>query len=241
MSCALRLRRRHLVLALAGLMAAPTLGRAATLNLTSQHLTTVATCALIGFPTTSGVDIDTYADQNAPTTTNGTKATINVQSNASKNQRAYIKFDLTKCIFAPASTVIVRAAWLELFVNKLAPACRTEDVFALGSAWSDTTLTWNNQPSPPGTTLNNPPSGNRSASAAVGNVSACANHTNNSYVSFDVTTDVSTFVAGTSTNHGWMIRDDVEDSATNQQNTYVSLDGNSDIHAPQLMISYTLV
>ena len=235
------LNRRHLALAVAGLMAAPVIGRAAALAVTSPHLTTVATCALIASPSSSGVDIDTYADQNAPTATNGTKNTLNVQSNASKTQRAYIRFDLTKCIFAPASTVIVRGAWLELFMNHLAPTCRTQDVFAVASTWSDTTLTWNNQPNPPGTTLNNPASGQRTASAVVGNVSTCANHTNNSYVSWDLTADVAKYIAGTATNDGWMIRDDVEGSSTTQQTTYASIDANSNVNAPQLMISYTVV
>jgi hypothetical protein len=237
----LRPPRTHVALVLAGLLAAPVVGRAAALSLTSQHLTTVATCALLATPPSSAVDTDTYVDQNAPTGTNATKATVNVQSLASKNQRAYIRFDITKCIFDPATTVIVRGAWLELFVNKLAGTCRTEDVFALGSAWTDTTLTWNNQPNPPGTTINNPPSAQRVASAAVGNVSTCANHTLSTYVSFDVTTDVSRYVAGTATNNGWMIRDDVEGSSTTQQTTYAATDANTNTTAPQLDISYTLV
>jgi hypothetical protein len=131
----------------------------------------------------------------------------------------------------------VRVATLRLYVNNMPTACETHDIFRVTSAWTETGLTWNNQPF--GTSLNNPPQAQRTTSLNVG-TSPCQNTTNNAYVSgWNVTTDVQAFVAGTATNFGWMIRDDVEDSATTRVTTYATRDGNPLNQSPQLVVTYS--
>ena len=159
-----------------------------------------------------------------------------VASAASANRRVYLRFDLTRCSPLIPATASVKVATLRLFVSVLPTVCRTYDIFDVAASWTETAITWNNQPF--GTTINNPASGTRTASLNVG-ASPCQNQTANSYLSgFDVTTDVAGFVAGTLANNGWMIRDDVEGSATARTGTLSAKNLNTLAQAPQLVITY---
>jgi hypothetical protein len=53
-----------------------------------------------------------------------------------------------------------------------------------------------------------------------------------------VTTDVAAFIGGTS-NFGWMLRDDVEASATTRTTTFSAKNLGTLAQAPQLVITYT--
>ena len=108
------------------------------------------------------------------------------------------------------------------------------------ATWAEATITWNNQPF--GTTLNNPPSGSRTDSFDIGTPVGCQNLTANAYiVGAIVTSDVATFVAGSATNFGWMLRDDVEASATARSSTYATKNLGTVNQAPQLVITYVTV
>jgi len=123
-----------------------------------------------------------------------------------------------------------------LFVTTLPGVCRTEDIFATTASWTETVITWNNQPF--GTTTNNPPSGSRTDAITIG-AAPCQNTIGNAYVTgWDVTSDVQGFVAGTSTNNGWMIRDDAENSATARNARFSTKNANLIAQAPQLTIIY---
>src|SRR5438105_2776921 len=111
---------------------------------------------------------------------------------------------------------------------------RTEDVFKVTSSWTEAGITWNHQPF--GTSVNNPPTGSRTSSINVGS-SPCQNSTNNTYVSgWDVAVDVQAFVNGSSSNFGWMIRDDTENSATARTATFATKNANVLLASPQLVI-----
>jgi hypothetical protein len=56
-----------------------------------------------------------------------------------------------------------------------------------------------------------------------------------------VTADVSSFVAGTASNFGWMLRDDVEGSATAYTETFSAKNLGTASQAPQLVITYVSV
>ena len=56
-----------------------------------------------------------------------------------------------------------------------------------------------------------------------------------------VTTDVAAWVAGSSTNNGWMIRDDTENSATARTTTFSAKNLGTAAQAPELVISYVTV
>ena len=214
---------------------------AASMPLTSEHLTTTATCALVSYPATSSYSFDSFVDQNNAGANSGTNNNLTLQSQPSKNRRVYIRFDLTSCLYAVPSGAIVRSATLRLSEAGALPAvCRTYDVFRNTSGpWTESGVTWTNQPA--GTTVNQPPTAQRTSSQDVGTPTACANHTGTAYVAWDVKADVAAFLAGTATNYGWMLRDDTEDSGTTYKVNFSARDQANLALAPQLLVTYTLV
>lgn len=235
-----RSTRAAVLLAMSIALSVPLSAGAAALSLTSQHVTTTATCALVSYPKTSTFSIDSFVDEGNTSANNGTGNNISVQSQTSKNRRGYVQFDVANCLFAPPSTAIVRSAILRLDeAGPLPSTCRTYDVFRNTAAWGETTITWANQPQ--STSSNQPPTSSRTASQDLGSPTTCANHTATTYVAWDVTADVSAFIAGTATNDGWMIRDDTEDNATAVKVNFSARDQNNLALAPQLMVTYTLV
>ena len=213
------------------------IGAAASLTLTSQALTPYRTCTLTATPVATPIVADAVVQQATPAGNFGALTSMNVASGVGVNRRMYLRYDLSQCIPAIPSTAVVRLASLRLFSTALPAACRTIDLFRVTAAWGETTITWNNQPF--GTTINNPPTAARSGSFDVGTPAGCQNLTNNAYVSgATVTADVGAFVAGTSTNFGWMLRDDAENSATTRTWTASTKELGTLAQAPQLIVTY---
>jgi hypothetical protein len=215
-------------------------GRAASIALTSQSLTPYRTCTLTATPAAATVEIDTTARQASANGNFGTLTTLTVSSANAANQRTYLRFDLTRCSPAIPATAIVRFATLRLFVTALPAVCRTVDLFPATAAWTETGLTWNNQPF--GTAINNPPTASRTGTFNIGTPVGCQNRTINYYViGGTVTTDVAAFVAGGSSNFGWMLRDGVEGSATTRTTTFSAKNLGTAVRGPQLVITYVTV
>ena len=80
--------------------------------------------------------------------------------------------------------------------------------------------------------------GHPTGSFNVGTPAGCQNQTAGYVVGATVTSDVAAFVSGT-TNFGWMLRDDVEASATTRTSTFSGKDLGTLAQAPQLVITYT--
>ncbi|HEY8178535.1 MAG TPA: DNRLRE domain-containing protein [Candidatus Limnocylindria bacterium] len=212
-------------------------GRAASISLTSQTLTPYRTCTLTATPAAATVQIDTTARQGSATTNFGTLTTLTVSSASAANQRTYLRFDLTRCSPAIPATAIIRLATLRLFVSALPAVCRTVDLFRSTATWTEAGLTWNNQPF--GAAINNPATASRTGTFDVGTPVGCQNRTANAYVvGGTVTTDVAAFVAGSSTNFGWMLRDDAEGSATARTTTFSAKNLGTAAQGPQLVITY---
>ena len=72
----------------------------------------------------------------------------------------------------------------------------------------------------------------------VGTTAGCTNLAAGYVTGATVTTDLAAFVAGTATNFGWMLRDDVESSATVRTATFSAKDLGTLAQAPQLVVSY---
>jgi len=213
---------------------------AAGLSLTSQALTPYRTCVLSGTPATTTAVIDASVRQATATTNFGTSTTNDIASSTGANRRLYVRFDLTQCSPAIPSSAVIRLATLRMYVTVLPAACRTVDIFRVTATWTEAAITWNNQPF--GTAINNPASGSASDTFAAGTPAGCQNLTANLYiVGATVTTDVAAFVAGTATNFGWMLRDDVEGSATARTQTYSAKNLGTASQAPQLVITYVTV
>ena len=87
-----------------------------------------------------------------------------------------------------------------------------------------------------------PPSGSASNSFTIGTPAGCQNLTNNAYiVGAIMTADVAAFVAGTATNFGWMLRDDVEGSTSTITSTFSAKNLGTASQAPQLVVTYVNV
>lgn len=217
------------------------IAHAAALTATSQNLTPYRTCTLLATPSTTTSVIDASVRQASGTSNFGTQTTNNVASSSGANRRLYLKFDLTACSPAIPSTATVRGATLRNYATAIPSAvCRTVDIFRVTATWAETTITWNNQPF--GATINNPASGSATDSFGVGTAAGCGNTATGAYLTgADVTTDVAAFVAATATNFGWMLRDDVEGSATAYTSTLSAKELATAAQAPELVVTYVLV
>lgn len=222
------------LLAVSGALAVQ-VGGAAGLSLNSQRITPYRSCTITATPISTTAVIDAGVRQATPTTNLGMSTTYSVSSAAAANQRIYIRFDLTQCNPTIPATATVRLATLRMYMSAVPAACRTIDVFRSTATWTEAAVTWNNQPF--GTTLNNPASGSRTGSFDVGTPAGCQNQTAG-YVGVNVTADVSAFASGT-TNFGWMLRDDVEGSATTRTSTFSAKNLGTLAQAPQLVVTYT--
>jgi hypothetical protein len=184
--------------------------------------------------------VDSTVQQVQATTNFGATPSVTVSSGTAINQRIYLKFDLTACSPAIPVAAIVRLATVRLYVTAVPTACRTLDLFKVTAAWTETVVTWNSQPF--GAAINNPATGSRSGSFNVGSTAGCQNLAAGVYVvGGTVTADVASFVSGASSNLGWMIRDDVEGSATTRTATFSAKELGAVAQEPQLVVTYVTV
>lgn len=214
-------------------------GLADSLTLTSQTFTPYRTCTITATPSTTTAVADTTAKQGSATSNFGTGTSLTVSSASGANQRIYVRFDLSLCSPSIPATATVRLATLRLYMSAVPTVCRTLDIFRATAAWTESGLTWNNQPF--GTTINNPASGSASDTFSVGAVSGCANQAAGYVTGATLTSDAAAFVGGTATNAGWMIRDDVEGSSTTRTATFSAKDLATLSQAPQLVVTYVAV
>lgn len=175
-------------------------GSAAGLTVTPKNASAFGTCVLSAYPTTSVVLADSWADENSKTSNKGTGTTLQVRSRSNQNNRAFLRFDLTKCVPAVATSATVQKATLRLNLATAPTASRTYNINRVTgpcpesatTCWTETGLTWNNQP----TVASSPTS-----TLALTSSSAGKNY------AFDVTADVAAMLADTVSNHGWRIAD----------------------------------
>ena len=96
-------------------------GSAAGLAVVPKNHSAFRTCVLTAYPKATFVAGDTWADENSPTAKRGGGNAMQVQSNTGRNNRAYIRFDLTKCVPTPFSTTVHKAT-LRLNLTTARPA-----------------------------------------------------------------------------------------------------------------------
>lgn len=215
-------------------------GFSASLNLVAKSLTPVRTCAITGSPASTTAVADASVRQASPTSNFGSLTSNTIASTSIANRRLYVWFDLSVCNPAIPATAIVRLATLRLWMTGVAASCRTIDVFRVTASWTESGITWNNQPF--GTTLNNPARALASDTFTIGRPAACQNRSAGRYLmEANPTSDVAAFVAGTATNRGWMLRDDVEASSIAYTETASAKNLGSLARAPQLIVTYVVV
>lgn len=222
--------RRLLRLLLPALLLAGTLGVAsgASLTITSKAVSAFKTCVLSGLQPNT-VIADAYVNQTSGSTgTNyGTANFISVLSRASRNQRAFVRFDLSKCSPNIPTSATVKQAVLRLNMNDTPGnnSNRTYQFRRVNAAWTESGLTWANQPAV--------------GPSVSANLTLCAASCGTGYVTVLMTTDVAAFVASPSTNYGWQIADSAE-GGSNIEVQFRTGDFTNAPTNPQLVIVYRL-
>lgn len=163
-------------------------------------------------------DRDASVRQSTPSQNLGTSVLANVDGEAGAVERTLLGFSLPAM---PAGCVL-SSAYLRLDVN-IASGGRTFNVYRLGEAWSETEVTWSNQPA----TTGSPASGTTLTAGSE-----------NSWQQWQVTTLVSELYAG-ATNHGFVIQDAAEGGSA-AWNQYITRESTTagDRAAPRLVVSF---
>jgi hypothetical protein len=120
----------------AALVALAALGAAAAAVTTAPAATAATTTATVV------VDQDSFTTQSSPSATHGRTAYLGTDIAPGDERRAYLRF-VVGAIPAGVSGV---TATLRIYAPKASTA--TFSVSTVSTSWSDTTLTWNNQPAP---------------------------------------------------------------------------------------------
>jgi CSLREA domain-containing protein len=169
---------------------------------------TVPVAACTATTVTLSAEADAWVDQNSPGNNFGTDSILKVQTKSGNNFRAFLRFALPG---TPAGCV-VQSATLRLYAPSSNEG-RTLQAWQLDGTWLENELTWTNQPLTiglPATTLSV-----------------------NGYNEWDVTTLVQGMY--TSTNHGFLIRDEFEDVDSFEQQFHSREKGET---MPELVITF---
>jgi large repetitive protein len=151
---------------------------------------TAPTCT--GSTATAGSAADSWVSQSAPTTNYGNDSVAKVASKSGANSRALFRFNLPSI---PAGCEVTQAK-LRLYAGSY-KAGRTIQALRLAAAWTEGSVTWNNQPATAGV----------AATAPSGSVVG--------YLEWTVTAQVAEmYMSG---NNGFLIRDASEDGGGDEQ------------------------
>jgi len=162
---------------------------------------------------------DSYVDQNDPNDNEGSNHDLKVRSKSGgDNRRAFIRFGF----LFPTGTTIVSAA-LKLFLDDAPSSSRTYALARSSSSWTESGIIWDNQPAT---------SSPITDSLSTGTI-------NDVWLSWNVTGDVASFVAGTFSNNGWSIYDTVENSATSREGKFSSREEDHEDERPVLEVAFS--
>jgi hypothetical protein len=185
----------------------PTLTDAALLKVT-YSLDSGVTCLDPGTTSLTPTQ-DAHVEENNPTNNYATGVDLKVKSHATNDdRRAYVQFNLPSI---PANCSLTSAT-LRMFLNGT-QGTRTIEAYAAAGSWTETGLTWNNQP------------GFTGSAATVSNTAG--------FVTFTVTSQVQAMYS--STNYGFMLKDSVEESATSFENKF---DSDENTNRPELTVTF---
>jgi hypothetical protein len=184
-------------------------------DVASAPVTVAAACSAPGTQTVAA-NADSYVDSLSAGSSFGTATTLSVGPAyllVLAGQRALVSFDLPAI---PARCTVTNAT-LRLFAT--APAAgRTMQVLRVNGAWTETGVTWNNQPATTGTAVTSP-----SLSVA-------------GWQPWNVLGMVQAMYAGT--NHGFLVRDGVDGGVLPPHQAYQSREGTTNTQDPQLVLTF---
>ena len=206
-------------LVLIGSMLSSGVGFAASLSVTSKRLTVSEMAVTSTSTCTISAAADGSVRSNQTGTNFGTDATLDVRSgNAAR--RLFARFDLTSCAIPASATVSI--AILRLTLSGVASGTRTLAAHRVTSAWTENALTWANQPSV-------------AASASASTIVPTGAVAGATFI-WSVTSDVQSFVASPSGNHGWRVFDNAEGDNGANPRSFNSREAGTGV--PQLVITY---
>jgi hypothetical protein len=219
-------RRWAVVIVAAGALIGGGVALAASLGVTSSRLTTSTVLATV--PTSNCTlepSGDSYVDQATlqQGSNFGGATTLQVESSqtlalVSTNKRSFVKFDLSTC--GIPSVAVVTSATLSIFLSTAPSQSRTWNVSRVTASWTESGITWSNQPA-----------ATTSTSIATGTLS-------NVTLQASVTADVQSFVSGSLTNNGWRLSDSAESSSTARNGQFRSREFATTAQRPKLVIDY---
>jgi hypothetical protein len=158
---------------------------------------------------TASADADSWVDQLLSVVNFGTDTSLNVQSMLGDNRRLLVHFALPSL----PSYCSVTAATLKLFATSAASG-RTLQAFRAASSWTETGVTWSNQPTTTG-----------SASTAPSGTG---------FLSWNVLSQVQAFYSGS--NFGFVVKDASESAAVAASEAFSSREAAS--NPPQLVLTF---
>ena len=179
------------------------------LEVTTTYSMPATGCVAPG-PTTVTATRDSWADQNAPTSTGGatgTEGRIKTQD-GSRNRRSFFYFPFP----STPDGCSVTGATLRLYGSSV-QGTRTIAVYRAASAWTEAGLNWNTMPATAGTAV------------TTTNVAG--------WRTWDVLAHVQAMSSGS--NEGFVVRDATEDSATAAEQRYETREG---ANPPQLVFTF---
>ena len=177
------------------------------------HTWTVTTPAPVCTPTTVtvGAVADSWLLQSSGAQNYGTDSVLKVDTKSGANARAVVRFNLPE---VPAGCQITDAK-LRLYATSY-KAGRTLQALRLNGPWTETNVTWNNQPT------------------VTGTAAPAASPTSNRYVEWGVVSHLQSMYAGS--NHGFLVRDSVENGGGLDQ-AFHSREKGTD-NPPRLVITF---
>jgi hypothetical protein len=171
--------------------------------------------------TNFGSSADSFVDEGNATTNNGTALTMKVDGNHAgvKAKRSFVQFNLSAI---PASSTIQSATLTLCFTTISSGAIgHIHELRTATSSWTETGITWNNQPTVSGTAT---------ATITVPSTTQC--------VTVTVTSDVQAWVNG-SANDGWRLHDQAEATSGGSSSDYGTRENATASDQPGLSVTYS--
>ncbi|MBO3840465.1 MAG: DNRLRE domain-containing protein [Candidatus Brockarchaeota archaeon] len=161
---------------------------------------------------------DAYVSEKYPNMNHGSLNLLEVCSYQGSDERTYIKFDLSN--IPPGS--VIESATLKLYMFTAPTSTRTMRCRLAGRDWSESSITWSNQPYLAGVV----------ASVSVG--------TSAGWISLDLTASVQSFVRNRDpvSNYGWILMDANEGSTTAYMWRMRSKEYTDSTQRPYLQVRY---
>jgi hypothetical protein len=161
---------------------------------------------------------DSFAEFDYPDANNGTNIGMSVDGDPTKTNHAFVRFDVSSI---PAGSAVTHASLMLCFSSDPGGAQgRIHELRRVTSDWTETGVTWNNEPTVSTTVTD---------AITVPSGSQC--------VTFTVTADVQAWVDG-APNYGWGLNDQDEVTPGGSVTTYATREYGTAGQRPQLVVAY---